>query len=211
MKQSVGGVAFTSKKAIVDHCRGIIRSTVDRVEASHETFLFGLLRRHPRYDAEWGSRIEYFVVDHDRMGGNSGLGFVRYDGRREVFSFLKCASGRDFTPFYLFTKACREAVEGSICISRSRMFSGLSVVPCAVTGEPVTEDECHVDHADPPFRDIRDAFCEVHDWEAMALVSRPDGCGVMFAEPADALRFRRFHDKRAVLQITTKAANSAKR
>ena len=137
-----------------------------------------------------------------------GLGFVRTTGEEEMFAFAKCARGREITRIAMFANACRRSVCGSIAKFRRGQFGRSSTVPCAISGALVTEADCHVDHADPPFRDIVKDFCAEHEWEAMELA---DGFGKTFAKPGDAKRFRDFHDVRAVLQVVPAKANLAKR
>lgn len=210
MKYRLGGLWFSSHAAIAQHCRKIIDespglSFIERVNDKHTPFLLDLIHRHPNFEEKWGAGVDHFVVHP----GRKGLAFMRTNGLQEIFSFLKCATGRDFTPIALFTQACRWAIRDSIVEFRDAQFPfGTPRIPCAISGELVTLDDCHIDHADPPFRDIVKSYCAENDWEAMELV---DGMGKKFAEDEDADRFRAFHDLRAKLQVTTKKENLKKR
>lgn len=211
MKYRLGGLWFTSQDAIADHCRKIIKETSvnsyqrGKVDESYSPFLLDLLLRHPNYEEKWGSGVDFFVVDQKR----GGLQFVRKDGSFSIFSFLKCARGKEGTLKQLFSRAARWAVRGSIVAFRNEMFIDSLAVPSAISGQLVRVEDCHIDHADPPFRQILDEFCETHDWAGMELVDQT--FGKAFAHEEDAKTFCKFHDARAVLQVVTAKENMAKR
>lgn len=211
MKYHLGELWFDSHQGIEEHCRKIIRETTvnryqrGRVDECHNPFLHDLLLRHPNYEEKWGAGVDFFVVDQKR----GGLQFVRNDGSSSVFSFLKCARAREASPRQLFARAARWSVRQSIVRFRDEQFRGKLEIPSAISGEPVCIEDCHVDHADPPFSQIVEEFCKTRDWAAIELAD--EVLGKAFAHEADAKSFREFHDARAVLQVVTAKENLTKR
>lgn len=206
MQHKVGDRWFPSKAAIKQYCRDIIKATElnhlqrGKVDEKHMPFLVGLVERHPNYEEKWGSGISYFVVHGERKG----LAFIRTDHSQGIFSFLKAADGREWSPKAYFNSAARWAIRDTIVVFRDKRFGPHDEIPSDLSGDPVTRETCHVDHHEPSFREIINEFCEKHDWKKMELA---DGFGKVFANAEDMELFRCFHDERAKLRILTAEEN----
>lgn len=209
MGYKVGDKWFSSKKAIANHCRKIIKEApqvpqLSAVHRRHEPFLKGLIARHPNKVDGWGDNISRFVVDSKR----GGLAFQNTAGGTRIFSFLKCADGREVSLHAQFVQACRWAIRPTIIEFRDYKYRGSNVVECALSGELVLKSQCHVDHVRPSFRSIVETYqIAVDDWMSIELANN---IGWKFRWPEDAEDFRSFHDEVAVLQITTAKANIRK-
>ena len=170
--------------------------------------VFAILTRHPNAKNKIRDGIFNICVRIvPPWKKNKGFYVVYADGTREDFSYLKCFSKP--SPLQDFKKACRSAVVDSVLDFKRKFF--MEATPtCAITGRTITPDCCHVDHAPPwTFDKIASAFMEEkRGLEFTIDDSRPDR---RFLLPAVADLFRKFHDARAVLRMTSPEANLRQR
>jgi hypothetical protein len=108
------------------------------------------------------------------------------------------------------SKALRLAVTDDVMRFKTECFGDSEVVRCAMTGEIVRKDNCHVDHESPTFSEIMQDWLSANHLleEEIPLVGDEDGA--MFAKLADAELaddFRQYHLANAKLRVVSIAAN----
>lgn len=202
---TIGSRTFPSKKALQEECSKILNSGID---AAAEQFLRDLIERHPERDLKVGCGIQKFFIGPNEFGGQ-GFWILRSDGSRTDFSYKACITppSREQQAKAAF----RYAVRGQVIAFRDLAFGRNSRVPCALTGVPVSKDEAHVDHGtQQPFDAILNAFLEVEgiSLEGVAVNATEDGDTTTRLLDQDLeQRWQSFHQQRAILRITTGAAN----
>lgn len=208
---TVGHLEFSTQKAALEHFRRILNGTplgqplVDAADAD----VRALLARHPEADRKRaGADPVYFFVGGNEYGGRCFY-LRRPEGTETDFSFMACIKGKP-SKMAEFKAACRTAVVPDILAAKERLLQEQGLV-CAVTGETLTLDQVHVDHAPPhPFDEIVQMFIrEVRvDPETVDIPLGEDGDTVTrFGDRDVALTFRLFHDLCAHLRLVSKRAN----
>lgn len=111
-------------------------------------FLKELLSSHPRADNKIGCGIQSFTVVRDDVWCNSRhFAIVRIDGSKVGFSYKVCISNKSHKQ--MVVKALRTAVVPQVLRAKSLAFEETPDLVCIFTGEALTRDNCHVDHAPP--------------------------------------------------------------
>lgn len=212
----VGSLSFPSKTAALAHFRAILYAYPEGVailepDASE---LEWLLDRHPDVEQKRGAGIVGFHV-MKAVEGTRCFGVERNDGTKTDFSFKSCVDGKAPTPMQEMIQALRAEVRADIKAAKRRHFDDHADadgrVPCAITGVPVSFEECHADHAPPrTFATLAIAFLK-----ARRIV--PDGTQV--TAPADnqfeprlvdvdlASDWREYHREMAAIRIVARRAN----
>lgn len=210
MKYAINGIEFKSRNALQNHVRGILNQTAigATVFYEHRAFLEALFKRHPDYEQKVGSGIGGIRVVLAKPYKTRCFEIERFDGTRTDISYLECL--KPSTVFDWFPAACRTAVVDQIQAFKDQAFSEGSLTYCAVTGEVVYRNDCHVDHAPPwTFDAIVESFLD-HSLYDLAQITFVDGDGnteSRFADQTIADHFARFHAERADLRIVSKRAN----
>jgi hypothetical protein len=120
-----------------------------------------------------------------------------------TFSYIRALADKDPVGASI-DEACRYAVAESIQDFKCQVFDSQDNVRCAETGKLVSFEDSDVHHAGPwGFKRIVNAFIE--EYGEPAVWKRANGdFGSEFVDEADAIRFREFHDARAILQIVSR-------
>ena len=148
----VGVRTFKTKSAAVSHFREILnRVEVGRVlERDDLTDVLSLIERHHEREQKVGSGISRIrVVMNPEFRSQRCFWIERTDGTETDFSYLTCIDGKAKSVDAEFRKACRIAVLPQIIEFKQRVFSDVVPTFCAVTGEFLTWDNCHIDHVVP--------------------------------------------------------------
>jgi hypothetical protein len=92
---------------------------------------------------------------------------------------------------------------------RDKAFASSDLVPCALTGQPVHRDSCHVDHL-TPFEDLVKRFVDEYKIQVhgVEFIGYEDGAtSLQFKDAALKELWTKFHAANAVMRITTAKAN----
>lgn len=195
------------KKLVTDRARAILYAAVFRqpIEGDDDAFLRDLIALHSEAEQKIGSGIAHFEVRPNEWKSRT-FWIVRCDGTETDFSFLKAITPP--SPMQDFAKACRTAVVEQILDFKATSFAGVPVIVCPITGERVTRETAHVDHAEPwtfaalvedfaKDRDITDDVEQTHDGDLRTY----------FRDKSLANLFADFHRERASLRIVSRTAN----
>jgi hypothetical protein len=217
---------FRSQQAAEDHFRNILRLYPDGGlvnDPAHHSDLAALLER---YDDMITSEPEPKIgpgIDHFERRLNVGPGYAtpsfwvaRTDGSATDFSFYTAIRGEPKPRAQEFSDACRAAVAGDLAEAKRRHFAlhadESGRVACELTGELISVEAAHLDHAYPTFGQIVVMFRAAQGWHEKI----PDGVltapadrqtTTRFLDPALAEKFRQFHHRGALLRVVSKAAN----
>ena len=181
----VGNEIFPTKKALTEKIRSVLYATPigESVAPEHWEFICNLFWLHPDADQKaLGEDFPEFVVERNEFYGNQGFYVVRNDGTKDDFSIKVCMDGRPSARSE-FLAACRDAVVPDIRIARDRLIKVHGAV-CAVSGELLTRETMHVDHAPPwQFEHIVKAYLEesgITDWrEQKAHIDEEAACVIL--------------------------------
>lgn len=195
------------KKPLAARCKLILNWSLAGVplDPDDDAFLRDLIERHPEAAQKIGAGISHFEVRRNEWNGRT-FWLVRVDGTATDFSYVSCLTPP--TPRTDFLKACRTAAVPSVIEAKNRIFDRVPSVNCPVSGEAITRETAHIDHAPPwTFKAISYAF-EATLPELPGVEPTADGETVTrFADPSVADAFRAFHDERAVLRAVSRTAN----
>jgi hypothetical protein len=208
MTYLVNGQSFRTKVVLRDYVRGILNNTVALVPDHHLPFLIDLFRRHQDAEEKFGAGIAAIRVRLALPYKTRCFEIERVDGSRTDISYLECitpSGPRDWFPL-----GCRTAVVDQIRTCKEVAFAHSDVIPCPVSGEPITYGTCHVDHAPPATFDriVRDFISE--EGLKVDRVKYLDGDGnteYRFAERELEEAFALYHSKRAQLRVVSRRAN----
>jgi hypothetical protein len=209
MKYMVSDIGFPTKAALQEYVKGILNNTAGEVDTIHLPFLTDLFERHQDALQKIGMGIATVRVRLAMPYKTRCFEIERVDGSRTDISYLECL--KPSTAKQWFPAACRTAVADQIQEHKDAAFGAADSIPCAITGEMVTRETCHVDHAPPwAFTEIVAAFIRANWHIDINKVAYTDGDNVVessFAEPKTAAEFAQFHKERAVLRVVSKRAN----
>lgn len=205
---TIHGETFASKAALQRRVRAILAAGPGALpDGSHE-FVIDLLRRHPSAEEKFGPGVRALRIVLAKPYNTRCFEIERLDGTRTDVSYLECL--RPSTPHEWFRACCRTAVVPQIQLARRAAFAEATTVVCPVSGDAITAEDSHVDHAPPwTFHVIIDAFIAAFSID-VACVGYTDGDGVVesrFASTDMSLSFGRFHAERAQLRVISRRAN----
>jgi hypothetical protein len=170
-------------------------------------FLREIVGMHPESAAKIGAGIARFEIRPSEVNPSQRtFWIIRVDGTETDFSYLKCITHP--TPIQDFKAACRSAVVREIIDFKNRTFDPGHDVVCRVTGELLSPDTSHIDHAPPwTFDAIAEAFAEGRDLVASVRPTMDGECRTVFSGPAIEAEFIAFHNERADLRAVSIRAN----
>lgn len=204
---TIGDMEFKTQKAAVEFFQVLLYKGL--FSDADDAALRALVKRHPEYELKAKGRepVSFFVGSNEYGGRCFYL--KRPDGTTTDFSFLTCIKGKP-SKMAEFKKACRTAVVQDILNEKSLLLAKHGYV-CAVTGEALSPEDVHVDHAPPyEFDDIVRLFiaeCGV-DVESVDIPLGGDNDHVTrFGDEAVADAFRFHHWMCARLRIVSKRVN----
>lgn len=189
-----------------DRCREIIGAIEngELVRGDDAEFLLWLLDRHPRAAEKIGRGVAGFTVQSAEMGTRC---FVvhRVDGSSTDFSFYSCITAPDGTA--LVRRAMRRAIADQVTEFKQASAARGPLV-CAVTGQVLSWDNAHVDHAPPVFVALADDWAaRVGGYPAIRLTPAVDNQMGRTLMPGDADAWAEFHHETAHLRIVSRLAN----
>jgi hypothetical protein len=150
---------FRTKEALRIHIRGLIAHYPDGKSLSdvHIEFVMGLVKRHRLSERKIGEGVSTVIIKTVPPFGTRAFHLIRSNGTEVEVSRVECLNA---TPQWSRVQnACREAVHEQIEHFVRTSFRLADPIPCAITGQPVTRDACHVDH-EPAFRELVERFLE---------------------------------------------------
>jgi hypothetical protein len=202
----IGERTYRTKSAALD----AIREVRERVKAqgsasaADDEFLRDLVALHPDAEGKVGAGIDHFEVR--RNINNDGFWIVRVDGTATEFSFMKSIYGASQEA--MVQSAMRHAVLDQKMEARDLAFTKATSLTCPLTGEVITAVDCHMDHEEPTFAEIADAFTAAHGgYSAMDTPSDDGTIGRRFVDQNVMLAWHAFHASRARLRPVSRRAN----
>lgn len=206
---TVGPLSFRNKTALSNYARDLLHgSPEDAPLHDDHDFLLAFLARH--YDAadKIGPGVRHFVVRRHKVKDNArwedGFHAVREDGQEISFSYKKCVDGA--APGYedKLAQAGRACVASSMFETRLLYFDEKSEAPCEVCGKLTPFADTAVDHHEPKFRQIVEA------WGREYIVFDKGPAGHVFASRIDSLDFLWHHNSMVkVLRVLCRRCNGA--
>lgn len=201
------------KTKIANLLRGIVARHADNVFLSGlEAELVGIVFEcHPEYRQKAGCGVAGFIIETDsRWGKTRHFSVVRTDGTKEDFSWKICLDGKlpSVRSDALF--AMREAIADQTMHFKVQAFGGQSRAPCALTGQLVPMDGCHIDHVSPrTFESLVLVWLHRHDLELedVELRDSADGYSKQMANPGQISSWTEFHRRNAQLRILSPHAH----
>lgn len=213
MKKQVwvlAGKSYKKKKSIKEACKKILHQKEEEFyitdEKEHE-FLQDLLSHHYFH----GERIaknnikSFSVAWNPNFGGHTkSFYFELENGYKSDFSYLKTISPPSH--FNHVVDALRTEIYPYCRQYKEDYFSRNETPVSEMTGRAVTREDCHVDHFDPLFCDIVEAFFEIHPCETLKV--RHGENGYRDLEDRDvAKEWYDFHKDKALLRVVTSEEN----
>lgn len=208
---TLGGKEFPTKKSVKDYCREILRKSAPHfpLPADHQ-FLLDLLALHPRAKDKIGCGVRSFMVQVDPVWKTTRhFQLLRTDGSTTDWSFSTCLDGENHRANAI--AALRHATSAQIIEFKRDQFDASEFIKCPFTGDLVTFNTCHVDHAAP------DTFSAlVTKWLTLSGIT-PDqvklkpNCDNQWAcemtDPEQIKSWLEFHYAGASLRIVSPRAN----
>ena len=219
------GRLWNTQKAATDYFRMLRDRYPDGVpieDANDHSDLGALVERfdaaHGDSETKAGSGIDHFEVRTNIGAGGATRGFwvIRLDGSETDFSFIWAIRGEPKPLSQEFADACRAAVLSDIRRAKRAFFDEhadeLGFVECENSGDLLTFDEAHVDHANPTFSALVIAFREERGWHSEVpegtLSDAADGqFTTIFARESVVMAFRIAHYRNAKLRIISGPQN----
>lgn len=215
MRYEIAGTVYPTQAAVRQRASQILNTRLGEVhDPAARAFVIGLLEHHPFASDVIGTGVKRVLVKTVQPFGTRGFWVDRTDGTGTDFSYLKCL--RPTKPRDTFNAACRTAVRDQIQWARTIQFGANITIQCPVSGELITRDTSHVDHAVPwTFQAIVDAYLASNpvDLATVAYVgysatNHLDGQIVrQFQDETLARSFAEFHAGRATLRVVSRHAN----
>ena len=164
------------KKKATERCQAIVASTPpgQPVTGEDAEWLAWLVaERHPCATEKLGPGIHHFTTQVVMPFRTLGLVIYRVDGTVTDFSWRTCITPPDHK--LMVRAAMRRAVESQITEFKTTA-AATGRLRDAVTGETLTWDNVHVDHAPPVFVLIADAYAALFGgYTAIGLTPSQDG------------------------------------
>lgn len=209
----VGGKVFPNKEAIANYVRWIIELTPDGPVTEGFDWLCELAKRHTYADIKIGCGIKEFRVGiNEYWGKHRVLTLVRTDGSETDFSWRECVWP---TPHKRRVKnACRTAVSEQVAQFAAVAFNEVDTPTCELTGVPLSPGHVHVDHDNPTFDEIVDAWIGESGlfYDDIQVAGLEDGeMRDRFADYELASSFATYHRLNARLRLLSPAANMSRK
>jgi hypothetical protein len=211
-KYFIGELGFKTKKDCLSHTRNIINGLVcGKINKDHiqYDFLENLLKNHDHYEEKKGEGIDYFFIIPDPLDKRYFQTWIkRINDTEVVFSWNHCCKFKPRTHTELLTDAMREAIHEDIYELKMNQ-----VMKCNLckTIDHVCAD-FHVDHDDPPFREIKENFLKQTNLPIPNIFGTSQYRLIKFTP--DDISFKNdwiaYHKNTAVLQILCKYCNFKK-
>ena len=204
---TIGHLSFESKDAATRHFRRILTSPdfeplmgQDRIDVE------ALLYNHEHAEAKIGAGVADLFVGPEQEHDTRCFWIFRTDYTFDHFSFKKAIEGKT-TPRMRFMQAGRAAVEEDIQAFKAKQFSEQAdadnMIMFPGSDQKYGCRDAHVDHVEPSFRAIADAFLAHEQLDPATVEYETAGIiGTRFRDQAMAARFRAYHNERGSLKLT---------
>ena len=221
------GRSWGTQKAALAHFKEMLGRYGDNAVVENRADHDELVALLERYDGvitdgppKIGNGVDAFIRKRNAGEGYSTPGFWvrRLDGSETDFSYIAAVKGEPKSNATEFYDACRAAVARDLVAAKKRHFQKhadpAGRVACELSGDLITIDEAHLDHAYPTFGTLVVTFRAARGWQHLVppgTVSAPaDGQTTsVFIEAAVAGSFRAFHHQAALLRIVSARRNMA--
>lgn len=163
---TLGGIVFKTKTAAMERVKRILHESPLNVPLSGEDLRIArsLLELHPNAQQKIGCGVRQIEVRrHNDFGPSTPCMYaIREDGTVTDFSYIRCFDG-DKSYRKKFLAACREAIKQHLDHFKTEFFRVAKKPTCQLTAEPLTPDNCHVDHIPPyAFERIVESFAVLY-------------------------------------------------
>lgn len=211
----IGSLSFASKQEGILFFRRMLSRYADGEDVSEadSAHLRSLLGHHSETQNKVGAGVRRFYRNRTTHG-TSCFWFERLDGSIDTFSFAHCFKSERRPVEEEFEAACRETVRKDMRRYREEYLrcrtNERGIAPCEITGQFLPPAELEVHHASPCFKEIVAGFIgKEHLALGRSHVTPPCDRGVItaFTDIDLAMRFRKYHDKIAHLQVVSRVAH----
>lgn len=203
----IGVLAFPSIRAAIEHMREVLyRYDIGDVVTRPEdvSLLADLVAMHPEAVTKIQMGIRHFEVRQNVA--TRGFWIVRVDGSDTDFSFYRAI--RPPVHADRVRAALRRAVSPQVAAVRDAAFHGGAEVRCPITDDAITPETSHVDHAEPLFVDLADAFAAVEGgYEAIRVATADGAFGPALVDEGVHQRWQTLHAANARLRVVSVRAN----
>jgi hypothetical protein len=218
------GKCWPSQKAALDHFQQMLERYADDQAVDDAQDHDDLAALIERYDLaiyagtpKAGTGIDHFERRRYGTKSFSSVAFwvVRTRGDATDFSHAVAVRAQPKSDAVQFTAACWTAVQPFLLAAKKRAYQrfgdDLRRVPCELTGAPLTFEEGHLDHVGMSFAQIVVSFRAMRGWSRGVPAGTITLCSdthmvTVFAEPAMAEAFAKYHNAVAKLRIVAKRA-----
>ena len=207
----LGARVYARKKDAVADVRRILHGSFVGVPlgGADSEIIRSVLDLHPGVAEKTAKGVAGIVVREVeyRPGIIQRCFFIQHpDGSETDFSFLVALGMAPSGP--TMAAAARHAVAPLMHQFKMSRFGSAGAINCEISGERISWDDAHVDHAAPwPFSRIVSEFARQC---GVPAIHDEDGLRTVFTLQADAERFVTFHNDIAVLQVICRRLNMAK-
>jgi hypothetical protein len=210
-KLIIGSMEFANR----EEAKGYLRKKVENYELgkpvpdTDASLWSEVILKHEWFDEYVTHGIDYFSAARSEQRPNlRNMVVVNGQGEQKPFSYQKYLSGAPLSKLAKVKAALRTEVDQQITDYRTKRFSVGSMVPCAVSGKPLTERRCHVHHSVKPFLQIVDEFlCLNRDrWDDMETEAS-GATGYRLIDRIIAADWMDFHRTHATLEIVSAEEN----
>jgi hypothetical protein len=214
MGYQIAGTEYKTKKDITLKCRDICKAAGVVSSQDNQSFLLNLLQYHHDWDSKRGEGIdEIQVLRNPEYPGQNTIYLRRVDQSVIDISWTQAVhdipTGRFKLPQRVrdFKAAARADIKDQIQAFRESSLSGEAV--CAISGERLSPDNVHVDHAPPKtFDALLYSFCSANRINpANVDVGSRGGLVPFIADHGVCEAWQDFHSTNAQLRLTTVSAN----
>jgi hypothetical protein len=170
--------------------------------------VLALLKKHTECKQKTGCGISDFSVT-TATAGTKCFQIIRADGSRDHFSYLHCIRNKPKTKISEVRAAMREAVRKDIQEFKKKAFNGSDKIACTLTGELITWQQAHVDHALPvTFQYIADNFIEDFklDYDIIEI-DKENKFIPVFKDAELKSKFRKYHNQCCQLRVIKDKVN----
>lgn len=216
MPYQIGDDTFASKEEILNRCRRTIAATPDGADVvEHELpFLFELLSSHDEWHDKSQGGVRSLTARTTTHGTRCFM-LVKHDGSEVDISFphavrlLPTRRTGNLVPQRLrdFRGAARATIQPFV---RQFRDCELALRPyCVISGEPLSRQNCAVDHSPPAtFDQLLFDFCVAGRIDPLIVsVGSRDGTEAFFQDEPLAQDWYRYHEDRAALRLVSRLAN----
>jgi hypothetical protein len=170
-----------------------------------------LIREMHPYPSEKLHRPVVGIKRYNRYGHQGNNLMLMYDdGSAMPFSWNKCCKGRESSDGTSVKNAMRAAVQDQTSSVIDAAFRYTDKIVCPMSGELITRQAAHVDHAPPKFADLVQAWLIDRnlDLAKVPLVDDPQG-GALLAPGPMLDSWRAFHERHAILRVVSAKWNTS--